>query len=88
MTQVQDTAAMDAEIRNVLAAHARLSGDAQALNADADLYQAGMSSHASVNVMLALEGAFDIEFPDSMLNRSVFASVAAIRAAVQELRGA
>jgi hypothetical protein len=37
MTQVQDTAAMDAEIRNVLAAHARLSGDAQALNADADL---------------------------------------------------
>ena len=31
-----------------------------------------MSSLASVNVMLALEGEFNIEFPDQMLNRSVF----------------
>ena len=44
----------------------------------ADLFQAGMSSHASVNVMLALEDAFDIEFPDNMLKRRVFESVAAI----------
>jgi acyl carrier protein len=44
-----------------------------------------MSSHASVNVMLALEGAFDIEFPDHMLTRSVFSSVSAIRSAVEEL---
>ncbi len=88
MTQAQDTTTIDAEIRQVLTAHARLGSDAHALDAEADLYQAGMSSHASVNVMLALEGAFDIEFPDHMLNRSVFASVAAIRSAVQELRGA
>ncbi len=88
MTEIQETASIDAEIRKVLAAHARLGGDAQTLDAEADLYQAGMSSHASVNVMLALEGAFDIEFPDHMLNRSVFSSVAAIRSAVQELRGA
>ena len=45
-----------------------------------------MSSHASVNVMLALEDAFDIEFPDSMLKRSVFESVAGIDAAIQELQ--
>ena len=37
-----------------------------------------MSSHASVNVMLALEDAFDIEFPDRMLKRSVFESIAGI----------
>ena len=41
-----------------------------------------MTSHASVNVMLALEGAFDIEFPDELLKRSVFASIASIRDAV------
>ena len=47
-----------------------------------------MTSQASVNVMLALEAAFDIEFPDHMLKRSVFASVAAIRDAVEQLTGA
>jgi len=39
-------------------------------------------------VMLALEGAFDIEFPDHMLTRSVFSSVGAIRSAVEELTAA
>lgn len=72
-------------IRTILAQHARLAKDAATLADDADLYQAGMSSHASVNVMLALEGAFDIEFPDHMLTRSVFSSVGAIRSAVEEL---
>lgn len=74
-------------IRAVLARHGKLAQDAATLPEDADLYQAGMTSHASVNVMLALEGEFDIEFPDHLLTRAVFASVAAIRAAVEELQG-
>ena len=73
------------QIRLILAEHGRLSQDVHALSDMADLYQAGMTSHASVSVMLALEGGFDIEFPDSMLKRSVFESVAAIRTAVEEL---
>jgi acyl carrier protein len=76
-----------AKIRTVLKAHARLNRDAETLNDDDDLYQAGMTSHASVNVMLALEGEFDIEFPDHMLKRSVFESVGAIAAAIDELTG-
>ncbi|HEX2016531.1 MAG TPA: acyl carrier protein [Solirubrobacteraceae bacterium] len=74
------------QIRQILAEHARLPVDPQSLSDDADLYQAGMSSHASVNVMLALEDTFDIEFPDRMLTRSVFESIAAIATAVAELR--
>jgi acyl carrier protein len=35
--------------------------------------------------MLALEGNFDVEFPDRMLRRSVFSSVSSIREAVEEL---
>jgi len=35
--------------------------------------------------MLALETAFDVEFPDSMLKRSVFQSVSSIREALQQL---
>jgi acyl carrier protein len=78
---------MSEEIRRILRENARLSADIDGLSDTADLYQAGMTSHASVNVMLALEDAFDVEFPDSMLKRSVFESVAAIEAAVSELQG-
>jgi acyl carrier protein len=74
------------EIRRVVADHARLAVDAAALTADSDLYEAGMTSHASVNVMLALEDAFDVEFPDRMLKRDVFESIESIAAAVTELQ--
>jgi len=72
----------------VLAQQARLSHDALTLDDTADLYQAGMTSHASVNVMLALEAEFDVEFPDHMLTRAVFASISAITAAVARLTDA
>ena len=74
-----------AKIRSILKEHGRLTKDADSLAADADLYQAGMTSHASVNVMLALEGEFDVEFPDSMLKRSSFESIAAIGGVIDEL---
>jgi acyl carrier protein len=73
------------EIRNILKEHGRLSVDAATLGEDTDLYQAGLTSHASVNVMLALEGKFDIEFPDRMLKRGVFESLSSIRSALEEL---
>jgi acyl carrier protein len=74
------------EIRHIIRGHARLSVDVDSLAEDADLYEAGMTSHASVNVMLALEDHFDIEFPDRMLKRSVFESIRAIAAALTELQ--
>jgi acyl carrier protein len=74
------------DIRQIIKDHGRMQTDVDALAVDADLYQAGMTSHASVNVMLALEDHFDIEFPDRMLKRSVFESIAAIEAALTELR--
>lgn len=83
-----DTQALEAQIRTILKEHARLSKDAMTLDVEEDLYQAGMTSHASVNVMLALEGNFDVEFPDNMLTRSVFSSIAAIRDAIADLTAA
>jgi acyl carrier protein len=73
------------QIRDILKEHGRLAVDAATIPDEGDLYQAGMTSHASVNVMLALESAFDVEFPDRMLRRGVFGSIAAIRAAIDEL---
>jgi acyl carrier protein len=74
------------EIRRVLRDHARLPVDVAQLDDHADLFQAGMTSHASVNVMLALEDAFDIEFPDQMLKASVFQTVDSIADAVGQLQ--
>ncbi len=77
---------MTDEIRQIISEHGRLQSDVSVLAPDANLYQAGLSSHASVNVMLALEDRFDIEFPDRMLTPSVFESISSIEAAVSELR--
>jgi acyl carrier protein len=76
---------VNAAVREIVQEHGRLAVDIATLADDASLYEAGMSSHASVNVMLALEDAFDVEFPDEMLKRSVFESIAAIGAALQQL---
>ena len=77
----------DSQVRRVLQGHARLGVDALSIDQHADLYEAGMTSLASVNVMLALENAFNVEFPDQFLNRSVFSSVASICAAVRRVNG-
>jgi acyl carrier protein len=76
------------KIRSILKEHGRLGLDAETLAPGADLYQAGMTSHASVNVMLALEGEFEVEFPDHMLKRNVFNTIDSIRAALDELKAA
>lgn len=85
---MSSTDPLESRIRSVLRDHGRLNRPADAIASDADLYQAGMTSHASVNVMLALEGAFDLEFPDHMLKRSVFNSIASIRDALADLEQA
>jgi acyl carrier protein len=75
------------DIRDVLAQHGRLPVDPATLEPGDDLFEAGMSSHASVNVMLGLETHFNIEFPDSMLTRSSFSSIGAIAEGVTQLQG-
>jgi acyl carrier protein len=78
---------MDETIRNILAEHANLPVDVTKLSDEDDLYRAGMTSHASVNVMLAIEDEFDVEFPEAMLRKGTFESIAAIRVALGELTG-
>lgn len=73
---------MTKQIRDILTAHAGLPVAVDTLADDADLYQAGLRSFASVQLMLAIEDAFDIEFPEDALNRKTFQSIAAIEAVV------
>ena len=78
---------MTEEIRAILGTTGWLQADVGTLGDEDDLYAAGLTSLASVNLMLALEDKFDVEFPERMLRRRTFESIAAIRAAITELAG-
>jgi acyl carrier protein len=72
-------------IRDIVSAHAHLPVEVGTLRDDDDLYEVGMTSHASVNLMLAVEDQFDVEFPDELLTRSAFQSIASIRASLRSI---
>ena len=65
-------------VRALLKTTGWLQTDIDTLADDSDLYSAGLTSHATVTLMLALEEAFDVEFPVSLLRRRTFSSVEAI----------
>jgi acyl carrier protein len=84
----QDPQAMyAAHIRPLIAEHARLRTDVDQLADDADLYEAGLTSLSTVNLMLALEEHFDVEFSDRMLGRKTFSSIQSLSDAITELKG-
>jgi acyl carrier protein len=77
---------MKTTIRNILVDVARLHVSVDSLGDQDDLYEAGLSSLATVHVMLALENAFDIEIPDRMLTRQLFRSIDSLAAAVETIQ--
>ena len=85
-TRVDYEIATRTAIRRVLNEYGGLARDANELGDDADLCTAGMSSHATVDVLIELEDRFGIEFPAHMLGRRSFGSIAAIDAAIAQLR--
>jgi len=69
-------------VRELLRAHGRLAVPVDKLNDDSDLFAVGLTSLATVNLMLAVEEAFDIEFPDGALSRRTFESIGALSGVV------
>jgi Acyl carrier protein len=76
---------MNETIRTLLTKLGGLPVSVETIGDDSDLYAAGLSSFASVQLMLGIEEAFDIEFPDHLLNRKSFASIGAIERTVQSI---
>lgn len=74
------------KIRDILAKNGRLSTPVEQLANDSDLYNAGLTSLATVGVMLALEEEFNIEIPDSLLGRKTFQSIQSIADVVNQLK--
>jgi len=50
-----------------------------------NLFDAGMTSFGSVQLMLAIEEALDIEFPNSLLTRKTFATLGDLTSAVEQI---
>ncbi|MCF6195035.1 MAG: acyl carrier protein [Kangiellaceae bacterium] len=73
------------KIRSILTAHGRLTKSVEELENSSDLYQAGLTSLATVGLMLALEDEFDVEFPDSALSRKTFGSIETISDTLEDL---
>lgn len=73
------------KIRETLRQYARLNRDVNGIAENADLYACGLTSHATVNLMLGLEDAFQVEFPERMLRRRTFESITNIRESIVEL---
>ncbi|MBE0684206.1 MAG: acyl carrier protein [Anaerolineales bacterium] len=73
------------KVREILLKTGRLSVPVEQLADDSDLYIVGLTSLATVGLMLALEEEFDIEIPDAMLGRKTFASIGSIVEVVQRL---
>lgn len=72
-------------IRGILAESGRLAVPVATLRDADSLFAAGLSSMATVTVMLALEDRFGVEIPDRLLTRRSFESIATIRAMLAEL---
>jgi acyl carrier protein len=73
-------------VRSLVLRHAGLR--AGLVSDEQDLFAAGMTSFSAVQLMLALEEAFAVEFPKEMMRRESFLSVKAVADSVARLQDA
>lgn len=77
---------MKNKIRAIIATECKLAVDVATLQDDDDLYAKGLTSFASVQLMLGLEDGFEVEFSEEMLSRRTFQSINAIASALTSLQ--
>jgi len=74
------------QLRTILDEVGGLKKPAASLGVNDDLFAAGLTSFATVGVMLAIEDDFDVSFPDALLVRETFRSIASLARAVSSLK--
>ncbi|MFC6788209.1 acyl carrier protein [Methylobacterium komagatae] len=75
----------DEVIRDILRQNEAMSPIVDSLSEDDDLFEKGLDSFGSVQLMLGLEEKFEVEFPDTLLNRRSFSTIRIIRETVTKL---
>lgn len=73
------------DIRDILGTNEAFARRADQLSEDDSLFDLGLDSFGSVQLMLALEERFNVEFPDDLLNRKSFSTIRSISEAVSTL---
>ncbi len=76
---------MKDRIRTLIKEHGGLGLKLEEIGDSTDLYRAGMTSYASVVLMISLENEFGVEFPDGLLSRDVFESIDSIAGAIESV---
>lgn len=77
---------MKKDIRTILKHVAHLEAAIDSIGDEDDLYEAGLSSLDTIQLMLAIEKQFNIEIPDEMLNRNLFRSIDALADTIATLQ--
>jgi acyl carrier protein len=72
-------------VRRLVAQYGQLSVNVETISDSTELYAAGLKSFALIQLMLALEAEFDMEFPEHRLNRRSFSDIRTIAECVEEL---
>ncbi len=72
-------------VRQAIETYGNLRVPIVILTPDADLYAVGLTPFAAIQVALAVEETFEVEFPARMLRRQSFASINSIVACLDEL---
>jgi acyl carrier protein len=72
-------------IRKIIDAKGLLPVAARTLAPNANLYEAGLSPFAAIQLMLALEEACGVEFPRQMLRRQSFSSLNSIAGCLERM---
>ena len=73
------------QLRRILDELGTLACGTEQLMPETDLYANGLTSLASVDLMLAIERDFGFLFPDDLLNRRTFASIGAMTTVILRL---
>ncbi len=76
---------LDHAVREVIGEFGKLSAEAATIRDIQDLYALGLASHATVNVVMALEDELDIEFPDELLTKATFSTLKSLKDAIRPL---
>ena len=85
---MSDRAALDQKIGDLAREFAPALPGNPNLALNADLREAGLTSMATVKLMLAIEAAYDVAIPDAELTPENFRSIAAIAQLLERLQAA
>ncbi|MGA2491776.1 MAG: phosphopantetheine-binding protein [Roseiarcus sp.] len=85
---MSDRAALDSKLGSLAREFAPALPDDPKLAHDANLHEAGLTSMATVKLMLAIEAAYNVAIPDAELTPENFRSIATIEALLERLPAA